>query len=98
MMHLENKQINYKLKGEEASYGALILHCLDVTPKNGFDRKEMKLRDKLEEIVSEGKGEFVFESSDGVELKRIVAFPGWVNRDKEVLQFLDDVADMEETK
>ena len=99
MKYLKNKRVKFELEsGKKCSYADLLIHCLDVTPEGGYDRKEMKIRDKLETIILKCNGNFKFENSDAEELQRIVEIPRWLTRDKEVEQFRDDVAEMEETK
>ena len=95
MKNLENKITEIPTgKDEEGpvDYAKLINICLDHAPEAGFDRRELRNRARIGNVVEASNGTFEFEDADAKNLKRIVNRDmRWGSRHADILQFCDDV-------
>mgnify|MGYP001572510979 FL=1 len=90
MKTFSNKKTEITDGKKEFTYKDLIIFCINSIPEKGFDREEMKKRERIEKAL-EVKGDFKFEDADAHNLKEVVKSVRWNFRHKELSEFLDAI-------
>lgn len=79
----ENKEIDYK---------DLIEQALDVVPQGGFTPKDIKERNRIQDVLDKAKdGVIELEDADHEAMVKIVKDSRWTLRDKELNKFLQTI-------
>jgi hypothetical protein len=78
----------------KATYAELIKICLDNPPKEGFDLKSLRDRNRIEDALTKANGTIKLEDADAENLKPIVESMRWGARHKDIMLFCEEVKNM----
>lgn len=77
-----------------SDYVDLIESCLDIVPQGGFTPKDIRERNRIQDVIDKYRAQedqekdIELEDQDYEALSRIITTSRWASRDKELFQFL----------
>lgn len=87
MKQIENKQI--QILNQTQQYKDLIMSCITITPKEGFNYQLNKKIERVEKVLEGNKPKFDIEDADFEFLKSKVMEMSWAIYDRQLTAFQD---------
>ena len=80
-------------KDKELDYKDLIEVALDVVPQGGFTPKDIRNRNRIQDVLDKSTNVIEIEDADYDNLKKIIKDSRWILRDSELNTFLQNFED-----
>ena len=80
-------------KDKELDYKDLIEVALDVVPQGGFTPKDIRNRNRIQDVLDKSTNVIEIEDADYDNLKKIIKDSRWILRDSELNIFLQNFED-----